>query len=60
MLRVKIVGFVQFKQLCAKLSPGMEDDAMKEALADLDSDGDGEISFDGTNQPSTSIPTQKT
>ena len=42
----------EFRQLCEKLQPGMDEEDMEQALEELDSDGDGEISYDGASKSS--------
>ena len=37
----------EFKELCQTMQPDMPDEDVAAALEQLDSDGDGEISFDG-------------
>ena len=37
----------EFKELCQAMQPDMPDEDVAAALEQLDSDGDGEISFDG-------------
>jgi hypothetical protein len=39
----------EFRLLCEKLQPGMEEEEKDAALEALDGDGDGEISFDGAS-----------
>eukprot|EP01050_Picozoa_sp_SAG11_P010201 SAG11_NODE_1009_length_6204_cov_54.921149_3_plen_74_part_00 len=37
----------QFKELCLRLNPNYDDEAIEEALEMIDVTGDGEISFEG-------------
>ncbi len=47
----------EFKELCQAMQPDMSDEDVAAALEQLDSDGDGEISFDGAT-PRRDAPVQ--
>ena len=47
----------EFKELCQAMQPDMPDEDVAAALEQLDSDGDGEISFDGA-APRRDAPVQ--
>ena len=47
----------EFKELCQAMQPDMPDEDVAAALEQLDSDGDGEISFDGA-APRRDAPAQ--